>query len=293
MADQKKVFKARGIKRTDMSWEDPDKLIIVSDDKSGFCHASRNAAPLVEALVLNILLRGVIEPVVVRMNGEDIEVIDGRRRVLHAREANRRLREAGGDLIRVPFIVRGGSEVDLLGIASSAQMHEEESPYEKACHLDRLMSRGKSIEEASIDVGVSVHRAKELLVILTTSDVVQKAVEEKVIPASAVKHLSKLPHEEQEKRVKELVEGAKEKKTKGEKKPRKATAADAREAAGLIVAPAKRRLASLAKIMESVAPKKALLLWWFLGRMTDRQIAQEDTDMRAAMTALSKKTDKE
>ena len=222
MADQKQLLKAMGMNRSDMFTCDPDKLVIVDDVKSGFCHSSRNVAPLVEALVLNIMAFGVIEPVQVRLNGSSPEVIDGRRRVLHAREANKRLRAAGGDAILVPCIVKRGAEVDLVGVAAASQMHEEESPIEKARHIQRLIDRGWPVERAAIAIGVTIHRAKELLPLLQTSDVVQKALENGQLTASAAKHIVKLPHEEQEKRVKDLVEGAKEKKTKGEKKPKKA-----------------------------------------------------------------------
>jgi ParB family chromosome partitioning protein len=78
---------------------DPDNLIIIGlDTDDGPEHPlydERVKLPLDESTVLNIMAIGVKEPVLVRKTDGNPEVVDGRRRTMHAREANRRLRELG------------------------------------------------------------------------------------------------------------------------------------------------------------------------------------------------------
>ena len=75
---------------------DPEDVKLV-DDKGSVLLDDRIHEPLNEALVRNIMANGVHTAIVVRRNPEtgDIECVAGRRRVLHNREANKRLLETG------------------------------------------------------------------------------------------------------------------------------------------------------------------------------------------------------
>ena len=99
---------------------DPDDLTIVGLDtphKAGEHHLwdERINLPLDENMVLNIMALGVQESVRVEVektkgNGKCAYVVDGRRRVMHAREANRRLKKQGEPPVRVPVIAERNTE---------------------------------------------------------------------------------------------------------------------------------------------------------------------------------------
>lgn len=72
-----------------------------------------------ESLVRNVMTYGVIEPVIIRRNGEKVEVVAGRGRVKAALEANRRLTAEGKQPIRVPAILKRGQDADMFGVLIS------------------------------------------------------------------------------------------------------------------------------------------------------------------------------
>ncbi len=92
-------------KRTDSYVFDPDKLTIITDPNHAL-YDERINLPLDEAMVRNIMHYGVRVPVSIRIEDDKAVVIDGRQRVMHCREANKRLRERGEE----PLMVRAMPE---------------------------------------------------------------------------------------------------------------------------------------------------------------------------------------
>src|SRR5437868_5424903 len=90
---------------------EPEKIVIVQDESHPL-YDERIHMPIDEALVLNIMHHGVLEPVIVRRNPEtsETEIVDGRQRVRATREANERLRAQGRPTHLVPAVVRKGSD---------------------------------------------------------------------------------------------------------------------------------------------------------------------------------------
>lgn len=190
----------------------PEKLVIVTD-KSHPLYDERVDLPLDEALVRNIMFRGVIEPIVVRLNGkrEDgsavVEVVDGRQRVRATIEANKRLAEEGKPTILVPGVRRRGEAADFAGVMISAnELRKSDSPLIKARKLERFLATGRDEEEAAITFGVSVQTIKNMLKLLELHPTVQKAVEKNNLPASVAKELSDLPQEQQPAALEKLIE---------------------------------------------------------------------------------------
>lgn len=84
-----------------------DLTIIGLDTKDGPEHPlydERIFLPIDEAMVRNIRAFGVIEAINVRKNGPNVEVVDGRQRVRHARIASQRNVEEGLPPILVPCL---------------------------------------------------------------------------------------------------------------------------------------------------------------------------------------------
>lgn len=189
----------------------PDDLVIIGlDTDDGWGHPlydERIGLPVDEPMVLNIMVHGVLEPVLVRKNGELAEVVDGRQRVRAAREANRRLAAEGKELVLVPAMPRRGDDARMFGVMVSAnELRRDDGPLQKATKCARYMDMGRSEEDASIQFGVSVSTIRAWLRLLDCSSGVIEAVEAGRLTATAAGKLAKLPREEQEKALGELTD---------------------------------------------------------------------------------------
>jgi len=181
---------------------DPDNLVVIGwDTKDGPEHPlydERAQLPISEEMVNSIMLLGILEVVLVRKNGEAIEVVAGRQRVKNAREANKRLKKAGNELVRVPCMVRKGDDGTLLGVSISENEIREGDPLTvKAAKLERYLATGKSEEEAAIVYGVSLQSIRNWRKISDLDPSVVKAIEGGKVKASAAWNLASLPRDEQ------------------------------------------------------------------------------------------------
>lgn len=193
------------------AWQiEPEKLILIDDEKSPLFDPRVNW-PVDEGMVRDIMVNGVIEPVIIAKDGEALVVVDGRQRTKAAREANKRLAEAGKETIRVCCIIRRGCEADLFGVSISANEHrKDDSPLSKADKAQRLIAMGKTEAEVGISFGVTSATVKNWLVLSSLSAAVRKAVERGEITATAAAALAGLSVKEQGEKLEEMVaEGGK------------------------------------------------------------------------------------
>lgn len=207
--------KAVNAPRREYFMMDPNKLVVVGKDTDdGPDHPlydERIKLSLDEGMVLNIMAYGVLKPIFVQKEGEQVYVVDGRRRVLHARLANERLASKGEETVLVPVIFKRGDEATLFGISRSANaMNAVDSPLTNARNAQRLLDMGKEVAEIAVIYGVKQQTIKDWLALLDLSAMVRKAVEQGEVSVSAGATLAKLPKEEQEKHLEELrAEGVK------------------------------------------------------------------------------------
>lgn len=184
---------------------DPQVVVIIGlDTEHGPEHVlydARIKEPLREATVLDMMKRGVVEPIVVRKDGEAAVVIDGRRRVMHAREANRRLVEAGQPLLRVPVLSpRKGTDNDHFETLVVLNEHREaDGPLNRARKASTMLNRGYTETEVAQLFAVSVATLKNLLSLLDLGEDAQKALAEKEIGLTEAYGLAKRSQEEQTK----------------------------------------------------------------------------------------------
>ncbi len=222
MAKGTNQVQATGSKgRQDLLKFDPEDLFLVTDEKHPL-YDPRVNKPIDENLVKNIRMYGVIEPVIVRRNGETkdgkaiMEVIAGRQRVRCAREANKLLKEAGETPVLVPAIVKRGDDQRLFGVlVSENEMRSGDSTMEKAKKLQRYLDMGGDENEAATTFGVTRTTIRNYLALLDCDKAVQKAVDDGLItPSLAISEFSKMSREEQKEALaKVLASGA----TKGAK----------------------------------------------------------------------------
>ena len=185
---------------------DPDKLFVATDPKHPLYHV-RVTWPLKETTIKSIMAKGVMEPIFVRKNGKILEVTDGRRRVLHAREANKRLVAMGSAPLRVPVIIKNESDKEAYKTGVILNGHrEEETVSTRAEHANRLRGYGYSDDEIADDLGVTKKSVLNWKRLKELSEAVRKAIDDGDISAFvAVEHLADLPRGEQEDAMKKLI----------------------------------------------------------------------------------------
>ena len=189
----------------------PENLTIVGlDTKDGKEHPlydERISLPLDEGLVRNIMVFGVLEPVLVRKNGSFVEVIDGRQRVRATREANRRLAKQGEMTHAVPCFVKRGDEQQIMGVMLSTFIRQDDSALAKAQKCQRYLDMGRSETDAALVYGVATQTVKNWLALLELAPEVQRAIQSGQLTATAALTLGDLPHVAQVEQLAQLLGG--------------------------------------------------------------------------------------
>jgi ParB family chromosome partitioning protein len=189
---------------------DPNELVVIGHDtQDGPEHPlydERIKLPLDENLIRNIQALGVIENVTVRKNGGVPEVVAGRRRVLHAREASRRNVEKGMPEILVPTTVLRSDDRHAFAIAiSENEQRRNDDPVTRAKKAARLMRMGMGEDDLAIVFGLTKQQIKNLLSILDLDAKVQKAIEAEKITFTAAIQLTDLKREDQVAKLDEML----------------------------------------------------------------------------------------
>jgi ParB family transcriptional regulator, chromosome partitioning protein len=208
-SDAIRHYGAKG--RQDVLMFDPDDLILVTD-KSHPLYDERVHDPVDENMVKNVMVHGIIEPVIVRRNGEkndvpQVEIVAGRQRVKWARAANKLLAKEGKQLIRVPATTRRGDGGDLMGVMiTENEGRHGDGPLVRAAKLQRFINMGRTEEDAALMFCKSVAAVRDLLALLDCDATVQKAVEQGTIGATlAARQLSRLPRDEQKAELQRMI----------------------------------------------------------------------------------------
>lgn len=196
---------------------DPDDVVLVVDEKSPLFD-ERVHLPVDEALVLNMMYspddgapQGVIEPITVVRNTETgkVEVVVGRQRVKAAREANKRLKKRGLELIRIPAMLQRANAQRSMGLLISENEHrQDDTPLGRAKKAQRYLDLGRTDQDIAVLFGISVASVKNMLSLLDAPAAVRNAVEAGKITASDGYKLSRLEPADAKEKVAELIENA-------------------------------------------------------------------------------------
>lgn len=187
---------------------DPEALHLVDDPKHPL-YDERIHLPLDEGMVLNIMDQGVIEPVVVWKDPDTglTCVVDGRQRVRHTIEANRRLAESGKLALRVPAVPRKGSAIRMAqAMVSTNEIRRDDSPLAKAKKMVALTEMGHDDQDLALLFGCSTQTVRNTLGLLDVVQEAQDALEAGKITAGQARDLRKLKPEAQRERVEKLVD---------------------------------------------------------------------------------------
>lgn len=199
--------------QTNLLLFEPEALVIVTDPAHPL-YDERAKLPIRESMVLNIMHHGVIKAVVVTKDPEtgDTVVVDGRQRVRHCVEANRRLRARGEEPLRVSAVVRKFDPADHAGrtdvMVSANEIREDDNPVTKAAKMARLQAMGRDVAHIALMFGVSAQTVRNYLGLLEQPKAVVAAVETGKITISQAHLVADLKPAEQKERVQAMIAAA-------------------------------------------------------------------------------------
>jgi len=172
---------------------DPHAITIVGlDTQDGPSHPlydDRFNAPLDPALMENIKRFGVLKPAFVQRDGDVVNAVDGRRRILHARALN-----LTGLDIKVPVIFKRAGEADMYAIARSANRFQlDESPINNAKQAQRMLDLGGNMSDVAVTFGVSPQTVEDWTKLLDLEPAVQSQIHTGEVSVNAGLALAELP----------------------------------------------------------------------------------------------------
>lgn len=188
---------------------DPDELYLIGRDTKDTqehpLYDERVHEQFDAAFVQSILRKGVLKPILVRKVGEEVQVVDGRRRVINAREANIQRHVEKLELLKVPCMLEKGKDSDLFETMVAANCFQKApSPIENARMLKRFLAfEGKTEKDAAEVFGVDIKTIGNWQKMDQLDTSVVKAVERDEISATAATKLATLPKKQQKKKLNE------------------------------------------------------------------------------------------
>ena len=192
--------------KTNVLMFEPEKLHLVTD-KAHPLYDERIHLPLSEAMVLNIMDQGVLEPIIVWKDPEMglSCVVDGRQRVRHTLEANKRLAKEGKIALLVPAVTKRGSAVRMAqAMVSANEIRQADTPLGRAKKMADALERGHDEQDLSLMFGVGIPTVRATLALLDATQAVKDAVESGPVTVTQARQLVTLPPEEQREKVKEI-----------------------------------------------------------------------------------------
>ncbi|RQT38370.1 ParB/RepB/Spo0J family partition protein [Burkholderia contaminans] len=238
---------------------DPDTLTLVVDPKHPLFDR-RALLPYDEAMVRNIRHHGVLETILVYKDPEtgEVMIVDGRRRVIAAREANRRLRDEGLPPVMVPALPKRGPMVKMAGAMVATNEHREhDSPINRAEKMQRLRDLGYDDEQIAAEFRIEPPTVVASLRLLDCTAAVRDALEADQITMSHALRLAKLSPERQREKVKAVIAAADGK--EGHERSRAQKAALTGDAA-----PRMRTRKQIVTELENATGERAEALRWVL-----------------------------
>lgn len=238
---------------------EPEKLHLVTD-KSHPLYDERIHLPISEAMVLNIMDQGVLEPIIIWKDPETglTCVVDGRQRVRHTLEANIRLLAEGREPLRVSAVAKRGSAHRMAqAMISANEIRQADTPVGRAKKMADALERGHDEADLALMFGVGIQTVRATLALLDTTQAVRDALESGTINVTQARQLGALPPDEQREKVRELETASTG--LKGHEKARRQRT---------ILGDAKPKLKSrkeITRALETSSGEYAAALKWVLG----------------------------
>lgn len=202
-----KMSERDNVSRENIYLVPPEELTIITD-KDHPLYDERVKLPLSVTLVASVKKRGIIVPILVRRNGELLEVVEGRQRVRAALAANEEMaKNGGGDPIRVRYRMVKGEDKDMGEIMVIANAYRvEDPPSMRASKMQRYIDKGYADSELSVLWNVTPQTIKNTVELLNCTPKVRKAVDALELTEGAARELSRMPREKQDDALVALLE---------------------------------------------------------------------------------------
>lgn len=193
---------------------DPRSVVVIGVDTDhtartgdhGHIHWDpRVLAPVDTALAANIRTYGVLKPVLVEKDGDQVIVIDGRRRTLACRAAWDAATAAGEEVPYLPVFFTRGTEAHQFGVSRAAnQFARPETVLEKAEAAQRMLDLNPNVERVAVTFGVQPRTIRDWISLLALAEPVRQAVAAEEISPAAAAALTELSKTDQVKKLAEL-----------------------------------------------------------------------------------------
>jgi len=168
--------------------------------------------PAMRALIDDIKIEGVLQPIIVTKDGELLKVVAGRRRVFAARVASK---ELSTDILVPAMSPVKGTEVDIFRrLITENELRVDDVQSVKAAKCLRMLNymaggaeptKDHFAQLATIFGGVSPQTIKNYLAFSGLASKVQKMVDDGLIAATAAVQLAQLSREDQIKTAEEMI----------------------------------------------------------------------------------------
>lgn len=212
MTEKDKGAFANAVRGTVWNFDPNDLVIIGKDTDDGPDHNlydPRIKLKLSESMILSIMAQGVLENVTVAgIDGKPV-VVDGRRRVLHAREALARMRKADKDaVLRVPASFRKDTDAGLFATMIVANSHRlNDDAVAEARKAEIMKERhNASDEDIAKAFGWTTQTVRNRRKLLTLPAKVLRKVSSGEISVTAVMELAKMEPEDAEAAAEKVAE---------------------------------------------------------------------------------------
>ncbi len=196
----------------------PEDIVVPSDPGHPLYQPGRVEEPLEDRIVDGICEVGVLQPVTVRKRDDGSpELVIGKKRVLHAREANKRLKKKGIEPKQIPCIyVKTNDQESVVRMVMENSHRKNLSPSQEAEDVRKLEVAGYDQDAIARMLGKSLDTIKNMVAVAELHDDVKAALDqEKVRLIDAVRKLGKLEKAEQPAALAKLI---KENPTRKERK---------------------------------------------------------------------------
>jgi ParB family chromosome partitioning protein len=260
---------------------DPFELTIIDDPAHPLYDVRIKRVPPTEAFIQDIMDLGVHTPVVVHREGNLLVVAAGRRRVMAAREVNRRRAAVDLPPIRVPVALRRGDDKDALDVSISENEHRAgDDLATKAAKAAQMVSMHGADAAAYAHTGkrfgVTATTIRNWVALLQLPAPIRDAVFKGELAMTDGLEIGKLPADEQAaaaeqvKRDNPVLPGGKRRRRMNS-------------------APSRGRLKTILKTTNGeFTPRERLLLSWVTGQATVGEVAQAIPELAGALKIKGK-----
>ena len=196
----------------EVKYYDPTTLVIIGldrDEESSPLNDERSEWEVDEAMVRNIMVYGIQQPVLVRKEAGSTYVVDGRQRVKAARVAALRQDESGEFPTKVPCIEVTGDDSRVTGIMiSTNEIRQDDDILIKAAKAARLFDMVGDKEEVALAFGRSTKTIDNWAKLLAADPKVHEAIRDGKISAAVGITLSGKSRQDQIVALDQILEGA-------------------------------------------------------------------------------------